>query len=358
MPATRDVSSTGRERIGAIFDVELTNCCNARCVMCPRERTPAMGYMDDRTFDKVVERAVEYGRIDDFVLCGLGEPLLHKGVVGFVRRARQAGLKPSIITNGSRLSRDLSEQLVEAGLRNINLSLGGYRKDTYEAIHRGLRFDEVYRNGLDFLEVAKGKATLNLQISPTVESVKEASEMAAFWRAHGAKLCFIFPFAASRGGALPKDEGAASHCEFRRLPEIPKGCINIEELFRPSARDGRLMRSRTPFVCYTKDRVTFISWQGNYHLCCSDYEKEQSIGSVLDMSVSEAYARKAGCTRSTNALCAHCDFSGGDPPARDISFYLRMGTYLFGSAVLRLGPSVRHPDLALQAVGQTAGQEK
>lgn len=294
------------ERVRAIFDVELTTRCNANCVMCPRSRTPDSGDMTADTFRQVVQRAVEYAAVDSFVLCGLGEPLMHDQVVEFVRTAAQAGLEPSIVTNGSLLDRAVSEALLEAGVRNVNLSLGGFTRKTYQTVHPGLDRDQVYRNGLTFLELAKGKATLNLQISPTEETVREAPRIADFWRCHGAQYCFIFPFTSSRGGSLTESDSA--HFFPPETPRIPARCLNIEQIFRPSRRDARIMAARAGFVCYAKDRVTFINYKGNYHLCCNDYEKRCCIDSVYGMTVEEAFQQKATYSPQNCELCADCDF--------------------------------------------------
>lgn len=336
-------------RVRAILDVELTNRCNARCIMCPREKTPAMGLMTEEIFRKVVARALDYGRVEGFVMCGLGEPLLHPEVVEFVGMAARAGVRPSIVTNGSLLTKEMSRALVEAGVNNVNVSLGGFTKKTYEAVHRGLKFHKVYRNALDFVEVARGRASMNIQISPTEETIGEADKIAAFWRANGAKFCFFFPFTASRGGAISRDEGEARHCQVDRYEREPPGCISIEELFRPSRRDAGIMHTRAPFVCYPKDRATFISWQGDYHLCSSDYKKEYAIGSVLDLSIDDAYARKARVSPSNNALCANCDFSNGDLRPRGVGFFLRAGAYLLGSRWAAARGTEPHPDLASYA---------
>ena len=335
----------GDERVNAIFDVELTNCCNAHCVMCPRGNTPESGLMSESTFRKVVGRAAEYGKVDSFVMCGLGEPLLHPKVVDFTRMAAEAGLKPTIVTNASRLTVEKSEQLITAGLSYLNVSLGGYRRKTYEAVHRGLDFETVYSNVLRFLQMAGTKVTVNIQISPTEDTVKEAPHIANFWRARGVSYCFIFPFAASRGGSLSDEEAREKRCQKHRISRAPSGCLNIEQIFRPSRRDHALMHGRSDFVCYPKDRVTFISWQGNYHLCCSDYEKRYDISSVFDTPAQTAYRLKAQTNRANCELCAGCDFSGGDVPPRSLGFYARLAVYYLRSKLQRLNRRPPHPDL-------------
>jgi len=328
-------------RVRAIFDVEVTNRCNARCVMCPREKTPGQGLMDEATFRQTVARAVEYGRVESFVIGGLGEPLVHPAIVDFVRVAASAGLRPSIITNAALLTKEKSQGLIEAGLHHVNVSIGGLTPETYESVHRGLRWRETYANVLNFLDLAAGKASVNLQISPTEQTYLEASGIAKYWRKLGVRLCLIFPFASSRGGALDNGLAKRKRCPTRRLNNLPSGTLNIEAVFRPTKRDAAALHRQADFVCYPKDRITFVSWQGNYHLCCNDYEKRHVIGNVRDMSVAEAYRRKAEIGRVNLKLCEECDFSGGDLPARDAGFYLRMLAYLLKSAAGAVGAGRR-----------------
>lgn len=315
-------------RIRAIFNVEVTNKCNAHCIMCPREKTPAQGLMDEATFRQTVARAVEYGRVEAFVIGGLGEPLIHPAIVDLVQIAASAGLRPSIITNAALLTKEKSHDLIRAGLHHVNVSIGGLTPETYEGVHRGLRWRETYANVLNFLNLAAGKASVNLQISPTEQTYLEASGIAKYWRKLGVRLCLIFPFASSRGGSLDAALSDGKRGPARRLNRLPSGTLNIETVFRPTKRDAAALHRQADFVCYPKDRITFVSWQGNYHLCCNDYEKRHMIGNVRDMSVSEAFRRKAEIGPVNLKLCEECDFSGGDLPARDAGFYLRMLAYL------------------------------
>ncbi len=185
---------------------------------------------------------------------------------------------------------------------------------------------------------------MNVQISPTEDSIREDEKIAAFWRAEGARFCFAFPFAASRGGALTSDEAEALHCQTKRLKRLPPGCINVETLFRPTRRDANVLHKRANFVCYPKDRVTFVSWQGNYHLCCNDYEKKHPFGSVFETDVDEAYSRKAKISPDNTPLCANCGLKGDLAP-RDTKFYLGAAAYLVESALARLDLPLRNPDL-------------
>jgi MoaA/NifB/PqqE/SkfB family radical SAM enzyme len=63
---------------------------------------------------------------------GGGEPLLHKDLLDIIRFAVEEGCKPSVITNGTLLSKQLISELVEAGLSEIVLSLNGMTEGTHD----------------------------------------------------------------------------------------------------------------------------------------------------------------------------------------------------------------------------------
>lgn len=338
-------SDKHRGRVPALLDIEVTNYCNARCVMCPRDKMPPLGSMDRETWKRVVDRAVEYGPIASFAIGGLGEPLMHRQIGEFIAMAADAGLKPSMITNGSLLTEDMARTLVKAGLANVNVSIGGYRKTTYEQVQVGLNFETVYRNLLRFLEISHGRTNLNVQISPTVESLAEAEDIAAYWRSAGAAFCTMFPQSSNRGGALDADNKHLLHKDNAGGQPLPRGVLNIETLLGPSRLADTLIRSRAPFPCAGKDYVTFIGWEGMYYVCNSDFQKTHPLGSVMQMSLEAAYQAKAGLNRENCGVCACCTLIGRNPPPRGLSFYVGVPLYLVGTAWARFRGRRRHPDL-------------
>ena len=104
-------------------DVEVTNRCNA-VPLLPRDRTPHQGLMPPEVF----AMALQSGRwstgaaladLPDpnvhISLCGLGEPLLNRDVVDYVRLARAEGFFVKMSSNGSLLDERRSTALLEAG---------------------------------------------------------------------------------------------------------------------------------------------------------------------------------------------------------------------------------------------------
>ena len=134
--------------------ISVTDRCNLRCFYCMPEHDPEfMPRAELLTFEEI-ERVVRIGTtlgIDRVRLTG-GEPLvrreLHKLVAAIVRipAIRDVGLT----TNGIFL-RDQAQQLREAGLSRLNISLDALDAETFEQMTRRHQIDQV----LDGIEAAR-----------------------------------------------------------------------------------------------------------------------------------------------------------------------------------------------------------
>lgn len=129
------------------LQVEVTGACNLRCQMClVRYRPP----LDRRTASFPTERFVELldelPDLEQVTLQGLGEPLLHPGLVDMVRAAKARGLRVGFNTNGTILTEDKANALLDAGVDWLHVSVDGATAETFERIRDGARFDKVIRN--------------------------------------------------------------------------------------------------------------------------------------------------------------------------------------------------------------------
>lgn len=140
----------------------MTPRCNLSCKMCGQ-------WGDEGTFKcmpsedlKRQMSVVELKSIVDelkahkpnFTLFG-GEPLLHEGCIDLIKHIHDNDMHSLMITNGS-LFEKYAEELVEAGLDELNVSLDGYG-ELHDQI-RGMKglFDIIY-NGLEKVQAAKKK---------------------------------------------------------------------------------------------------------------------------------------------------------------------------------------------------------
>lgn len=127
-----------------IMDVELTNTCNFRCLMCPTGthamRRPS-GFMEEKVFYKILEEIRPYKTPLRFIR--FGEPTMHPQLAEFVRAANEQGSLTHINTNGSYLDADYIEALIDAGLSSLKFSFQGVDAKSFAEMRNTDFFSEL-----------------------------------------------------------------------------------------------------------------------------------------------------------------------------------------------------------------------
>ncbi len=108
--------------------IEITNACNMSCSFClgtSRKRR----MMTVPEFERVTEKLV--GLTDYIYLHVLGEPLTHPELPNLIRIAAERGFKCAITTNGTLLDKR-GDEIIEAGVYKVNISLHSFEGDDNE----------------------------------------------------------------------------------------------------------------------------------------------------------------------------------------------------------------------------------
>lgn len=119
--------------------VSITDRCNLRCVYCMPEEgldwTPTSEILTYDELLRIISVAAKRG-LRKVRVTG-GEPLVRKGVVGFVEQlSRVDGLKELALTTNGVFLKELAGPLYKAGLRRINISLDSLNPKTFSQVVR------------------------------------------------------------------------------------------------------------------------------------------------------------------------------------------------------------------------------
>ncbi|MEL0114280.1 MAG: radical SAM protein, partial [Rickettsiales bacterium] len=127
-----------------LIDLEVTNTCNFRCLMCPTgnySQHRKAGFMAEETYYKLVEECRPHGTALRYI--GWGEPLTHPHIVDFIRAASDANLLTHLNTNGSKMTEEMARALIDAGLKSIKFSFQGVDTKSYAEMRNIDYFDEL-----------------------------------------------------------------------------------------------------------------------------------------------------------------------------------------------------------------------
>lgn len=133
--------------------VEPTNICNLKCIMCEAKCTVEAGineaeYLLPEQFEIILNKLD--GHITNVVFQGDCEPTLSPYLEELVKCAKKHTEQIAIVTNGTALTQERIENLIEAGVTWFALSIDDYREDKYNQIRKYSDFRRLIRN-LDYL---------------------------------------------------------------------------------------------------------------------------------------------------------------------------------------------------------------
>ena len=124
----------------------VTDRCNLRCRYCmPEAGLPLDDHASVLSWEEMLRLCAVLARLGVRKLRVTGgEPLVRKGVIDFLKALGRLPERPEVLltTNGTRLAAQL-EDLHDAGLRRLNVSLDSLRRERYQSIARRDRLEDV-----------------------------------------------------------------------------------------------------------------------------------------------------------------------------------------------------------------------
>lgn len=146
--------------------LSVTDRCNLRCLYCmPPEGIKSIPHNRILTYEDMlflVRTAVSLG-VEKVRLTG-GEPLVRRGFPDFVRRLHTlAGLHHVVITTNGILLKDYADELRDAGVRSLNVSIDSLDPARFKSITRGGDLRTWWR-GIEAAENAGIKLKLNVVV--------------------------------------------------------------------------------------------------------------------------------------------------------------------------------------------------
>lgn len=268
--------------------IEVTNKCNGKCLVCPREKmTRKMATMDMGLFRRNLLQSAILGATD-VGLFGFGEPLLDPKLHEKIKLCTTLGLKSFITTNATLLPLWKVDELLEAGLDRIRFSIHGI-SDSYEKVQPGFKWKTTLRNIFDFAKINKLKYNHSCEMDVT---------------------------------AIPMHGESIEH-----IKNLWKDMDGLEIWQPHNWTNGKRYRNTSSERSRTCGRPFSgpiqINADGKMMVCCFDYDAKLTIGDTTKQDIKDILSgekinkiRKAHKTGNlTGLICQKCDqLNIGDKP--------------------------------------------
>jgi MoaA/NifB/PqqE/SkfB family radical SAM enzyme len=237
--------------------------------------------MDDDLFKKVIDECAEF-KCGNVHLHNFGEPLLDKNIIQRIKYAKTKNLpRVKIFSNGSLITQNMAEELINSGLDEIKISFDGATKEEYEKIRYPLKFDSVVNNIKRFVEIRdRLNSALKIEIACSSTS--------------------------NKGGTMASIENCVDKFSFGKIHNWGDSEISSSE------------RSKIRKPCSRIWKTFTVLSDGKASLCCLDYDGKVILGDVRESSIAEiwknpAYKRQRSLHTLSKqdkiSICSHCSKS-------------------------------------------------
>ena len=253
----------------SMVQIEITNACNAQCLMCPHDKlTRKIGSIDANLYKKIIDESAENQiRVKTILPNHFGEPLINPHLYDYIKYAKEKVPKSEIciFTNGSLLNKENAIKIIESGLDVISISFDGFSKNTYERIRGNLNFDEVNTNITRLLDLKKKmkKKTPRIELAyvEIEENKRETEEFINRWE------------------SLVDNVNIGVFCNWG-------GMVPGKEVAKKN-KASALNPKRSPCTRLWSHLLIFRN--GDVPLCCQDFDGKNLLGNVATSSIREIW---------------------------------------------------------------------
>lgn len=306
------------------LSIEPTNICNFKCVMCFQGTEKYMNIgapfqnMTMECFNKIIEDLKNWTentyKIKIVKLYSTGEPLVNREICEMVKKIKEANVceKIEITTNGSLLTSDMAEKIVDYGLDYLRISVYSVKDENNKRITKSeVSPLEIWNNVKYIREYRDSKGKKLPYISAKmIDTYSEENIIFQNMYKDVADEAYI-----DKAMNLSTGESTTEKLYGEREAEAIKD-INESRIFK-----NKIKACRYPFTHMT------IRSDGSVVVCCSDWLLDTKYGDVNKNSLQEIWESKElyefrkmtlltkgkGCK-----ACKNCELPLRDFPEDDI----------------------------------------
>jgi MoaA/NifB/PqqE/SkfB family radical SAM enzyme len=354
----RIINFNSEASIGPIaVQVGLTTACNYRCYFCrvhsclKKDVLPSHT-LSEETIGNFLED-IKFLKVREIIFAGDGEQFLHPKLPQIIDAC--AGLKVSIVTNGSRLG--ILSASMFSKVQKLTVSLNSINDETHRLIHGYKGPSQLpYILGnierLIGLPGGPGKLQINYCIGKNnLNDLKKVFRLSAKWNVFFAvhPLDAVMPELESEAmSAAQTAEGRGVILKLLTKRFLPRRTrISLRHALHRFRSDKPYSPRSSLLPCYAGFYMPFIIGNGDYHICCYCMERMGNIDEkrMRDIWKSDSLQKIIYSTalihENNKAVCPSC-FKCEDVKAHSSIFHRFFSRIPYQTKLLRYRYKQKH----------------
>lgn len=270
---------TKEKSIPLYIDIELTNCCNIKCNMCP-VGTGVMkrphGMMEDKVFERICDQIEKYN-IKGVRFIRWGEPTTHPKFIDYIGRMKQInGLLVHFNTNGMALTSDMLHKIVEMKIDSVKFSFQGVDEISYSEMRNGGKLEKLIENIKELYYIRSEQNTP--YISVTTTTTYESEEDIERFKTKITPYC----------DEVAVGKTTMEHVDLERMKLSQKRY----EIYKQCIQADKNMKVTHLSVCPELYDKLSINWDGTVSACCKDYDNQMIVGNIMEEDIYDIFHNK------------------------------------------------------------------
>lgn len=254
-----------------------TSQCNLKCQYCIHSdavylKTHPTQVMKMDIYTRLIDDIKDsFSHVKQLFLCGIGEPLLNPHIADMVAYAVKQDVADvvEIVTNGTTLTREVSDALIRAGLTRLRISINGLSDEDYLR-HCGakVRFDKMVEE-IAYLYQNRGETQVYIKtIDYMLQTPEQKERFFEMFQPLCDQICVE---------SLIRSDREIDYLSF----------VGEDYAFSSTQSNTKLLDTKIcsmPFYTLTIDEV------GKAHVCCD--KNGMVLGDAREQSVKEIWSGK------------------------------------------------------------------
>ena len=248
---------------------ETTGACNLKCSYCRASATekPASDELGTDEAQALIDEvaALRPTQKPMLILSG-GEPLLRPDILLLIKYAVSRGIRVSLASNGTLLSRQMVDKIATSGVSRVSISLDGATPQVHDAIRGPNCYDRAMRG----IENLRGKVDFQINFTITRRNADDILPIFELAEELGAKaLHFFFLVPTGRGRAEDPISGEQQEYLLRLIDEErAKRNLEIQVTCAPQfSRIAHPSEGKRSGGCLAGTSFVFVSRRGDVYPC-------------------------------------------------------------------------------------------
>ncbi|MBL7057367.1 radical SAM protein [Candidatus Woesearchaeota archaeon] len=219
-----------------LVQIEATNRCNLKCIMCAVNYERKDQKKNDLTINKFKNILQQFPYVKSLILNGSGEPLLNKDIFQIIEKPIKKNVLVGFHTNGLLLTKDIAEKIIASDLSWLNISIDSHKKETYEQIRKGSDYEKVIAN-IKYLTYLIKKTNSKLELTLVIvimnHNLKELPDYIKFFGSIGVenikaqRVHIMDEYPEKKKKFVVKNKELSKKMHIKAIEEAKKNGVNL-----------------------------------------------------------------------------------------------------------------------------------